>query len=246
MGKNQDLDYIAMNKNAYNDVADLFSSTREYLWDDLKSLGKYVKEGDKVLDLGCGNGRLQELFKTNSEQRTVNSEQRTVNNIEYIGVDQSEGLIRIAKERTPGVEFHVAELTQLPFEDNSFDAIYCIAVFCHLPPESHHQALAEMKRVLKPGGKIIMTNWNAFNSWVQNKVTLGKYTTDDQKNFIVPWRSGEKILAYRYYYGFTKKELTELFVQSGFEILENYFTKKGDVVGVQLGENLVSIVRCKT
>ncbi len=236
MGKNQGPDYIVMNKNAYNDVADLFSSTREYLWDDLKILGKYVKSGGSVLDVGCGNGRLVELFGVNSKQQIVNS-------IEYVGIDQSVKLIEIAKKRNPGVEFHVAEITKLPFEDNSFDAIYCIAVFCHIPPGFHQQALAEMKRVLKPGGKIIMTNWNAFNSWVQNKVTLGKYTTDDQKNFIVPWRSGEKILAHRYYYGFTKKELEELFTQSGFEILENYFTKKGNVVEVDTGENLVSIVK---
>lgn len=222
-------DYIALNKDAYNAVADLFSSTREYLWEDMKALGMYAHSGDKVLDVGCGNGRLLELWKDEG--------------VDYVGVDQSEALIAIAKKRHLDVPFFVAEIADLPFDDDTFDVLYCIAVFCHIPPAAQQQALCEMKRVLKPGGKVVMTNWNAFNHWVQEKVTSGKYTTDDQKNFIVPWRNGPgEVLATRYYYGFSKKELCELFEKEGFSVLEHYYAKKGNRVGIETGENIVSVL----
>lgn len=49
----------------YNLIAESFSRSREFLWEDLKSLSQYISKGDKILDLGCGNGRLFELFKAN-------------------------------------------------------------------------------------------------------------------------------------------------------------------------------------
>jgi len=230
-------DYIKMNRDAYNAVADLFSSTRQYLWDDMKDLGTYVKMGDRVLDLGCANGRLHELF----EQATGGSL-----GVEYVGLDQSEELIAIAKKAYRESEFVVGEMCALPFDDDSFDAVYCIAVFCHLPPEKHEQVLTEMKRVLKPGGYLIMTNWNAFNDWVQDKVNKGKYTTEDQKNFIVPWWNGPgDVLATRYYYGFDLEELQKLFEKQGFDVLEHYYAKKGERVGIELGENIVSVMTKK-
>jgi ubiquinone/menaquinone biosynthesis C-methylase UbiE len=47
----------------YNLIADDFSNTRNFISEDIIILSKYTKEGDKVLDLGCGNGRLSEAFE---------------------------------------------------------------------------------------------------------------------------------------------------------------------------------------
>ena len=69
----------------YNSFAGQFSQTREYLWDDIKPLIKYIKENDKVLDIGCGNGRLYHVLK---EKQII-----------YTGLDLSEELIKIAKDR---------------------------------------------------------------------------------------------------------------------------------------------------
>lgn len=225
------MDYIEMNKHAYNTVADLFSSTREYLWDDLKALGSYVHEHADVLDVGCGNGRLYELFSTKS--------------VQYTGIDQSESLITLAQKKVSQGRFFVHDIScELPFEVASFDVLYCIAVFCHIPPAQHIAVLSHMKQVLRPGGYIIMTNWNAYNNWVQEKVSSGKYKTDDQKNFIVPWRNGPgDILATRYYYGFKDDELKKLFEHVGFRLVDQYYTKKGERVDITTGENIVSIVQ---
>ena len=56
------MNFIKQNKEVYNKIAKLFSKTRKFLWYDLEPLVKYTKNGDKILDLGCGNGRLYQLF----------------------------------------------------------------------------------------------------------------------------------------------------------------------------------------
>ena len=96
--------------SVYNNFAQEFSSTRQHLWDDLKPLAKYTRNGDKVLDLGCGNGRLYQLFTDKS--------------IHYVGLDQSEELIKKAQEKFPEVDFSVGDMLELPFPDDRFDIIY--------------------------------------------------------------------------------------------------------------------------
>jgi len=72
-------------KAIYNAIASDFSNTRNKWWTGLEKLSDYLPEGGKVLDIGCGNGRLAELFKGK--------------NAEYLGVDNSEELIKIAQQK---------------------------------------------------------------------------------------------------------------------------------------------------
>jgi len=103
----------------YNRIASHFSNTRKYIWDDLKYFEGFVNNGDRVLDLGCGNGRLLELFKNKD--------------IEYIGIDNSENMIEIAKTKYPGANFQVGNVLNLPLKNNSFDKVFSIAVLHHIP-----------------------------------------------------------------------------------------------------------------
>ena len=68
-------------KDNYEQTAEEFNQTRSYLWPGLQSLKKFVKNGDKVLDLGCGNGKLRLLFKDYQ--------------IDYFGVDNSKSSCRL-------------------------------------------------------------------------------------------------------------------------------------------------------
>ncbi len=201
---------LGKTKEDYNLISDQFSSTRYSVWPELNTLGEYVKEGDKVLDLGCGNGRMLELFKEKS--------------VYYAGVDNSEKLIDIAREKYPGVDFRVADALKLPFPDNYFDEIISIAVLHHIPSADFRKHFVEeAKRVLKPGGLLIITVWDLWRRLDSLRriakfsllIIFGK-TKLDFKDVFVPWQKTVN----RYLHCFTKKELKKLAKEAGFEIVK--------------------------
>lgn len=220
---------IGNNRSVYNAIAHFFSGTRTYLWEDLKPLKRFAKPQDSILDVGCGNGRLYQMFDDLS--------------ISYTGVDQSEELVQIAQEKFSQAQFLVSGMTELPFPDASFDLVYCIAAFHHLPTVEHRQkALQEIHRVLKPGGKLLMTNWNLLGDFGKKQVEKGKYVLEGERGFLVPWTE-KKEAGSRWYYAFTLPELVELFLATGFEVEENYYSKGEMKTDQEKGENIISIVK---
>ncbi len=201
----------------YNLIAEHFSSTRSFIWEELKPLSEYTTSGDKILDLGCGNGRLLEIFKDKK--------------IDYWGVDSSENLINIAKNRYPKARFQVANALKLPFPSNFFDKVYSIAVLHHIPSEEFRaKFMEEIKRVLKPKGLLILTVWYLLN---QKKILklLCKYTflkltgrsKLDFKDIFYHWKDLEKkIVISRYFHCFTKKELEKITQDTGFKVKKSW------------------------
>lgn len=231
---------IRQNRDVYNKIADHFSDTRSFLWRDLEPLASFVKEGDSVLDIGCGNGRLYQLFRHKSTGTRHKK-------IDFVGVDISEKLVEIAQREYPEAKFFVADMVDLPFEEEKFDVIFCLVAFHHLPePNLQLQALAEMKRVLKPSGKIIMLNWNAYSDWVKEKLKKGDYEDLGKQLFRVPWKTGNgELVGDRVYYGFTLEELEELFKKTDLHLVDQYFLRHAQRVGVEQGMNIVSVLSNK-
>ncbi|MDD2696985.1 MAG: methyltransferase domain-containing protein [Candidatus Pacebacteria bacterium] len=196
-------------RNDYNLIADDFSTTRSSIWPETQSLlDKYFFPGERVLDLGCGNGRYFEYLK----EKRVN----------YSGVDSSEKLINIAKNKYPEADFKVADALNLPFPDDFFDKIVSIAVLHHIPSKGlRSQFFKEARRVLRPGGVLFLTVWNfrelkeffIFLKFLVLKLFGSKLDFGD---FLEPW--GKKTV--RYYHYFTKKELTGLAEKVNFKIKE--------------------------
>lgn len=217
-------------------IAPLFSATREYNWADVEVLAEYIKPGDKVLDLGCGNGRLYQILAKKQ--------------VLYTGLDQSGELIALAKEKVSEAEFVVGEMTELSFVAESFDAIFAIASFNHIPgPELQLKSLQEMKRVLKPGGLIIMTNWNLLSDSAQKNITkhgwkVLQQSTEQGIDVLVPWKSptGET-LGERYYHGFTVGELTGLAAAAELEIIDIFYSHKGERLEQTSGANIISVFK---
>lgn len=233
MGKNTEY-IIEKNKQVYDEIARHFSDTRSFLWEDLVILRDFVKPGYKILDIGCGNGRLYQLFEGKSSD-----------DINFFGIDISQNLVNLAKEQYPHGEFMVADMRKLPFGDGYFDVIFSLVAFHHLPDrDSQMKSLQEMKRVLKPGGQVVLINWNAYSDWVQNKLDKGDYEYMGKNLFRVPWKRQDKqVIGDRVYYGFTLSELESLFEEVGLNLEEQYFLRHGERVDVKSGMNLVSIVR---
>lgn len=97
---------------------------------------------ERVLDLGCGNGRHAIYFARQG--------------IKAAGLDVSKQAIEWAGDwaRREGLEidFRVGDIRQLPFEDHSFDVVVSHGVLDHVPMETARRAAEEVRRVLKPGG----------------------------------------------------------------------------------------------
>lgn len=217
---------IRQNKDVYNAIAKHFSDTREQLWDNLLPLKRFAKNGDRILDVGCGNGRLRLLFEGMS--------------IQYTGIDQSEALIAIAKKKYPDGTFVEGKMTRLPFLDEAFDAVYCIAALHHIPTkELQLRAIEEMHRVLATGGHLVMTNWNLYSEWAKKK-----FGTGENGNFFKTWKDGEgRSYGDRYYYGFTPEELERLCAAAGFGMVEQYFARDGRESEKDVGNNMVTIAK---
>jgi 2-polyprenyl-3-methyl-5-hydroxy-6-metoxy-1,4-benzoquinol methylase len=115
-----------------------------------------LKKGMHVLDVGSGRGELVVLCARAGALAW--------------GIDYSQEALKIAKESIRGVERGVAErinfkkmnAKKISHLDKSFDVVFMIDVVEHLYPEELKQALLEIKRVLKPGGKVIIHTPNVW------------------------------------------------------------------------------------
>jgi ubiquinone/menaquinone biosynthesis C-methylase UbiE len=208
---------IKKTKADYDKISQSFSESRAQLWPELKELKKYVKKSERVLDLGCGNGRLLELFRNE--------------NIKYIGVDSSENLIKEAQKKY-SERFKVVDILNLPFDDNYFDSVWSIAVLHHIPSkELRLKVLKEIKRVLKRNGKVIITCWNLYQLRylrILLKSTIRKILGLSRLDFKDAFLSWQNTGVQRYYHAFTKRELKKLFQKAGFKVEKLKSLKRKD------------------
>lgn len=93
----------------------------------------------RVLDLGCGTGRNLPLYDTG---------------VQVVGVDPNRDALRRARKRAPGVPLVRARAEALPFRDGAFDVVVSGLVFCSV--DHPGEGLAEVRRVLRPGGELRM------------------------------------------------------------------------------------------
>jgi SAM-dependent methyltransferase len=99
--------------------------------------------GRRVLDIGCGAG----LFCQMAARRGA----------QVAGLDASEAMIQIARERTPGGDFRVGEMEELPFGDHEFDAVTGFNSFQYAA--SPVNALRKARRVARSGATVIIAVW---------------------------------------------------------------------------------------
>lgn len=225
---------IHKTREDYNRIAKYFSDTRQRLWTELEWLKKFVKNGQNILDWGCGNGRLIYLL----EGRRVN----------YFGTDQSDELLKIAKKsfvkeiKAGWAKFYSTAKKKKLFPLNFFDLVFMIASFHHLPDKkSRLELLADVYNQLKPGGKLIITVWNLESDWAKKKIN-NSWEKIGENDFLVPWKNPEgKVLANRYYHHFSKEELAGLLKEAGFKVARLDYDDKTNWSDKKGGRNLIVV-----
>lgn len=104
------------------------------------------------LDVGCGTGVLAARLAAVG--------------FEMAGVDPSEGMLEVLRARAPEVDARRASGTELPFADDGFDLVITVAVLHHVADRAAVRGvLAEMVRVLRPGGRAIVWDHNPRNPY---------------------------------------------------------------------------------
>lgn len=109
-----------------------------------------IKKDQKILDLGSGNGEVSEKIVDKGAR--------------VWGIDYSLEAVNLSKGlKLSNAKFEVGRISSLPYKNDFFDSIICLDVFEHVYPSELKKALKEIKRVLKPGGKLVVaTAPNAF------------------------------------------------------------------------------------
>jgi ubiquinone/menaquinone biosynthesis C-methylase UbiE len=169
-------------KNYYDNLAKEYDTNRFE-----NSYGRYIDSQErlflkkslvndlesKILDLGCGTGRFL--------------------NYAGFGVDISEKMIEVAKEKFPNKTIKVGSLSDIPFDDNFFDVIYSFHVIMHLNKEITQDFLTESHKKLNMKGKLIFdfpskkrrntTNYKAKNWHAANSFTLEEIKKMTENNW---------------------------------------------------------------
>jgi len=156
----------------------------------LRNLADKLSMGlaSQVLDIACGTGEWLRVLDENGHH--VN------------GVDISDKAIEICKSSMPAGNFYCQDAQRIPYPDNRFDLVSCLGSLEHFPDKP--SSIVEMKRVTRPGGKILILvpNINFIG------IKLGVFQGTQQKDILETPLSLE--------------DWTELFEKSGLEVVSSW------------------------
>lgn len=182
-------EYKDLTIKEFTKAADIYESGDAGIYEMCKEDYPYIaselekEDYNDLLDCGCGTGPMISLLYENDSSKN------------YTGLDITPRMIEVAKNKNlEGVNWVVGDCENLPFEENSFDAIICSNSFHHYPnPEKFFESA---KRVLRPGGRLILQDYTApkFILWIMNHTEMplanlmghgdvGAYSLDQVQQF---------------------------------------------------------------
>lgn len=142
------MDKTAVTINAYNKnvkkFADKFMEYKTYI-DMVTEFSKYIKIGDKILDLGCGPGNVAKCIREN------------VGDVEITGIDLSEEMLKIARLVNPHDKFICEDLRNINFDSESFDGVIMSFCIVHLFSEEAEIFIRKAVSYMKENGKLYIS-----------------------------------------------------------------------------------------
>lgn len=184
--------------DVYSKIASQFDNTRYSHWNCIANFLNSLPKYSIVADIGTGNGKYLNYR----------------NDITVIGNDTCNELLQVIVNkdinRNKPANVLQANGLNLPYKDQTFDAVISVAVMHHLSTlASRKQFMKEALRILRPGGECIITVWSREQhikpSWEPIK--------NNNSDFFVPWVDTQHNITYkRYYHLFTRDELEDLVI----------------------------------
>ncbi|MBC7120800.1 MAG: class I SAM-dependent methyltransferase [Candidatus Methanosuratus sp.] len=204
----------------YDRIADEFARTRRRAWPSIRELSR---GRGLVLDLGCGTGR--------------NAVALASFGYSVVAADLSIGMLNSFRERCiqRGILAVRCDALHLPFREEAFDSVAFVAVIHHIKGKGKRlRAMAEIRRVTKGGGCVLVTAWSILQSRFLKRgmdIVSTPLGGGELGDVVVPWgnRGG------RFYHLFTKRELERTVSRSGFKIIKSY----GERIRGRLPENWI-------
>jgi tRNA (uracil-5-)-methyltransferase TRM9 len=215
---------LALNREFYAGFAQPFADSRTLSDPALTSILPYIPERARVLDVGCGNGRLAWLLDRERPGAT------------YVGIDAAPELVEVARAQATDLEnitshFYVVDIAESGWAgqiDNlSCDCVVALAVLHHVPGFALRvQVLREATGLLAPGGIAILSTWQFLDSdrlrhklvdWSEVGISQEVLEPGD---YLLNWRRGGRGL--RYCHLVDGDELARLAAESGFRVRETF------------------------
>lgn len=140
-----------VNRSAADIYEEFFVPALFAEWTPRVALAAELSADQEVLDVACGTGALaREAEKLVGPDGTV------------VGLDCNEGMLKTAERKSGAIDWRLGQAESLPFPDHRFDAV--VSQFGLMFFEDRAKALAEMWRVLRPGGRMAVAVWDALDN----------------------------------------------------------------------------------
>jgi len=140
-----------MSSDPYRKVAAIYDRLFEPLNRGLRMLGVRMilpEQGMRVLDVGCATGSHLDIYRGSG--------------CTLFGIDASPSMLDVARSRLgKGADLRLGDATQMHYESGTFDLVLCMLVLHEMDQPARMSVIAEMKRVLKPDGRILLIDFHA-------------------------------------------------------------------------------------
>jgi ubiquinone/menaquinone biosynthesis C-methylase UbiE len=169
-----------------------------------------ITPDDEVLDMGCGTGRFTIPIAGRAKRTT--------------GLDICPNMIAQARGKADplslDINFKEADMANMPFEDNSFDVVTSMVALMHISLEERQKVFCEASRVLRPGGRMIISVKNSVFERVcpvDRFVSIDVTDIENKQLIFTQTKSGKELSAS--WYSFSPQDLASLFSRASLNLV---------------------------
>ena len=164
-------------REGYDKIAEEYQADRHVFegTPELEEFSSHLPGGAKILDVGCGAGVPVTEFLVQ-------------HGFEVTGIDFSEGMLALARRNVPRAKFIKKDMTEMDFQDNSFDGLVAFYSIIHVPREEHLPLFQCFHRILRPEGIMLLClgpdDWEATAEYYGTNMFWSHYSPEESQQLV--------------------------------------------------------------